>query len=180
MNLQSRVRFWRKLAQTAAPNIPTVADPTTTTTTTASPTAPVIISPASAPPVSLSQIPTYKANLFNERPNFAQDLLGIINIVNGYLYSLSGGKVKFSDTWTASSTGADAFNGGLNKLYTMAKWLYSVVSTSGKDYSVEGLQKIGQTISSMINGMDFQEPQATNVKTEITSAVQAALNKLGT
>lgn len=161
MIIAERIRFWRKLAQDAA-------------TTTPSP-APV----GTAPVISVSQIPTFKANLFSVKPEFIQDLQSVINILNKYLYILSGGKVDFSATWKTPSMGPSQFTAGLKNVYGLSKWMYSVLSSNEEPYSIDGLKKITKDLNDTTARMDFPEPKASTFKSEIISASQLLSNKLG-
>lgn len=165
MKIKERIGFWRKLAQTAT-------GPTTTTTTT--PATPVV-----AEKVEMSQIPNFNQNLFKLKPEFAQDLVGIFNFLNKYIVALSSGKTKITDVWFAPSRGTSEFFGGLKNIYTIAKWLYQVVSRSDNPYSIETLRGIVKDLSSMVQGMEFPEQQATNIKSELTNLCQTLSNKLG-
>lgn len=161
MRISERIKFWQKLAQDAA------VEPTVT--------APV----GTAPTISLSGIPTFRANLFANKPEFVQDLQTVVNILNKYLFTLSGGKLDFSSTWKTPSMGPSQFSGGLKNVFSLAKWIYGVISSNESIYSIDGLRKICKDLSSTVSNMDFPEPKASSFKSEIISISQLLSNKLG-
>ena len=158
MKILERIIFWTKLAQQSMENkqLPTVATI-----------------------IHITQIPTFKVNLFSIKPEFSQDIIDIVNIINRYMFNLSGGKVSFVDTWQNPSINSSQFSNSLKNLYSLSKLLYSKISISRQPYSLIELKNIGQELVDMMNGMSFPEPQASNVKSEIISAVQMLNNKLG-
>jgi hypothetical protein len=149
MRISERIQFWRKLAEETAPNI------------------------------SLSSIPTFKPNLFAVKPEFVRDLQTIVNILNKYLFTLSDGKLDFSATWKSPSMGPSQFSGGLKNVFSLAKWIYSVISANEPAYTIDGLRKIIKDLNTTISNMDFPEPKASSFKSEIISVNQLLSNKLG-
>lgn len=160
MKISERINFWRKFAQT-------VAEPAPTTEV------------GMAPTITISQIPTFRANLFEKKPEFTQDIQDIINLINKYLFMLSGGKLDFSATWKSPSIGPSQFTSGLKNMFSLSKWIYDVVSVNGEAYSIDGLKKLMKDLNSTVSKMDFPEPKASTFKSEIISIVQVVSNKLG-
>ncbi len=161
MRIAERINFWKKFAQTAV-------EPT-----------PIPTEVGSAPTISISQIPTFRVNLFEKKPEFAQDLQGVINILNKYLFMLSGGKLDFSTTWKTPSIGPSQFTSGLKNMFALAKWIYDAVSVNGEPYSIDGLKKLMKDLSNTVGKMDFPEPKASTFKSEIITITQELSNKLG-
>lgn len=159
MNINERIQFWKKFAQE------TVKNPT------------VPIGPAQT--ISISQIPTFKVNLFSNKPEFSQDLQAVINLLNKYLHMLSGGKLDFSATWKMPSIGPSQFTNSLKNIYSLSKWIYSVCTVDEPAYSISSLKKITKDLNDIVAKMDFPDPKASTFKSEIISLSQLLLNKLG-
>lgn len=159
MNINERIRFWKKLAQ---------ENESGTTTQV-----------GSAPTISLSQIPTFKVNLFSNKPEFSQDLQLIVNLLNKYLFMLTGGKLDFSSTWKSPSIGPSQFTSAVKNIYSLCKWIYNIVSSNEPPYSIDGLKKVVKDFNDTVAGMDFPDPKTSGFKSEVVSLSQSLLNKLG-
>lgn len=153
--INDRIKIWKKLAQETQ------------------------AAPLAVPQFTVTQIPTFKSSLFSAKPEFILDMQTIIGLLNKYLFLLSGGKIDFSVTWKSGSLGPSQFTGGLKNIHSLAKWIYSVVSFGGEPYTLNGLKKIIVALSDTVSKMDFPEPQATSFKSEVVSAAQVLINKLG-
>lgn len=177
MDLFDRMQIWKKMQKrgqaTDAP--PSAADPTAPSATATSPS--VV---GNAPSVSLSSIPTFRTNLFSLKADSMQDIQSIINLLNTYLFKLSGGKLTFTATWLFPTIGPDAFTNSLKNVYSLAKWIYTVVSINEAPYSIDALKKIATDLKDTANLMDFPDPSATNFKAEIATISQTMLGKLST
>lgn len=167
MKIHERIKTWRKLAQTASPAAPeTESAPATNI--------------GQAPILGITQITGFRTSLFSNKPEIAQEVVNVINVVGKYLHILSNGKVRFADTWEKGSISETQYTGALSAMYKLAKWLYEVVSTNSQPYTLNGLRQIGQKVNEILNGMSFSEPQASSAKAEITNASQAIINRIPT
>jgi hypothetical protein len=164
MTIEQRMRYWKRLAQTAAPAAGATPTPTTTPT---------------AAHINMTQVPTFKPDLFRAYPPFIQFLEKIINLINKHLVALSNGAVNFTLTWTAPSTGASRFSNSLKNLFALSKWLYGAISINGAPYDKAGLIKIANDLVKTVNGYDLPEIEATNVKSDIVAATQIIINEMG-
>lgn len=156
MDIFERLIFWRRIIAQTTGKLSEV---------------PII---GSAPTITLSSIPAYKANLFRVRPIFTEDLKEIINLFNKYMFILTNGKLDFTNTWKAPSVSPSQFTGGVKNIYSLSKWLYDIVTANRKEYSIEDLRKIIGDLQSQISGMSFPEIKAVNFKSEVINACQAA------
>jgi hypothetical protein len=166
MKINSRINFFKKkLAQQAA-------TPTSSSTTT---------TPAKLQikPVNVQAIPGYNSNLFALRPDLIPDINNIVNIINKYLITLSDGYTQFSLTYTNPSIDASQYSNSTKNLFFLAKWLYSVITFRGQQYSHQGLKQIGDYLYSQVRTFSFVEPAAANAQNELTTAAQLYLTKLG-
>lgn len=137
--------------------------------------------PTTAPKIDLRSAPNFKADLFSAKPDIIDDdLSGIVNIINKYLFLLSAGKIAFDMVWrNPSITGSEYTNSSKN-LFNLAKWIYNVVKAQASGpYSLEGLKQIANSLITTVNGYSFPEPEAKNVKSELVTAGTKLLNKLG-
>jgi len=188
MKHHQRIRLL-KLAQTVgAPATPANAGapqsaPGTPTTTTSTDPATITQSQPAATPaqatVDLRAVPGFRPDLFRLRPDLINDMNSIINIVNGYLLKLSNNKVSFSMTWTNPSVEGSEFVNSLKNLFNIAKWLYSVVKSQTPYYTMDGLRKLASDLVASTNSYSFPEPTAANAKSDIITAANTMLSKLG-
>jgi hypothetical protein len=167
--VRARSKIWQKLAQTA-PAAPTTSTPVPAANTT---------TPPVASPVNITQIPTFKASLFSEKPEFIGDLTAVANLLNKYLVSLSNGQIDLNETWIAPSVNQDQFSKSLKNIYALAKWLYNIVSFNGPPYSLEGMRKIISDLVASTQHYDFPEASVSSIKEQITTLGNTILNKLG-
>jgi hypothetical protein len=151
MKIANRIEWWKKFAQQAG----------------------------AAPTISLSQIPSFQASLFSVKPEFATDLLTIVNLINKHLFAMSGGKVSFSNTWISPSVGPSEYSNTVKNLYSLSKWIYGVISVIAPPYSLDGLKRIANDLIKSVNAFTFPEPTAAPIKSEIVNTCQNLLGKLG-
>lgn len=168
MKINSRINFFKKVAQQAA----TGAAASTTTTSTTTPALQI-------KPVNIMAVPGYNGNLFSIRPDVIPDINSITNIINKYLSTLSDGYVVFDLTYTNPSINASQYSNSTKNLFSLAKWLYSVITFKGEKYSITGLRAIGNYITNTVRTYSFPEPAAANAQNELITAAQLLLAKLG-
>lgn len=149
MIISERIKVWKKISQTLAQKI------------------------------SLSQIPSFKVNLFKNKPEFAQDIQSIINIINNYLLILTDKKLDFSALWLAPSIGASRFSNSVKNIYSVSKLIYERITPNREAYSIDELKELINLIKNDVNIKSFPEPKASSFKSDISTICQQILNKLG-
>lgn len=185
MDRSRRIRILKTLAQAnpsagapaSAPGTTTTAPATTTTptTTTTNTTTPVAVN------IDLQAIPGYRAELFSQRPDLIVDMSKVVNVVNSYLQQLSQNKVNFKHTWLNPSISPSEYTNSLKNLYSLAKWLFSVLTTNQtKYYTVDGLKQIANGLMSTVRAYSFPEPIGTQAQSQLVAMGQSMLAKLGT
>lgn len=180
MKQRQRIRIL-KLAQAdpsagapaSAPGTTTTTAPATSTTTATTPTIPAIT-------VDIRSMPNFRSQLFSARPDLIIDMNNIVGIVNKYMQLLSGNKVNFSMMWKDPSVNGTQFDNSLKNLYALGKWLYVTLTiTIPTTYTMDGLKQVANGIITTTRGYSFPDPAATHAQSEIITAAQNMLTKLG-
>ena len=164
MNKKQRIQILKESQN--APAAP--VQPATTTTPTVTQTT-----------INLRQLPNFNANLFANRPDLINDINNIVNIINKYLLTLSGNKINFNMVWSSPSVTGSEFTNSVKNLLNLAKWIYNVVKSRARAYSIEGLRAIGNGLLATVRSYSFPEPESATVQNELITAGQNILAKLG-
>ena len=158
----SRLAVFRKIAQT----LPAAA------------VAPAPVATAPVAQIDIRSIPKFNANLFAQKPAMIQDLGQIINKMNSYMSSLTGGKVLFSSAWLAPSVSASQYPSAAQYLLTIAKWLYTALTLQAQPYSLIGLNKLATDFTNTVNSYPFSDPGASEIKSSLLSLGTIMTGKL--
>jgi len=162
--ISGRMRIWKKLAQqnTAVPETPVTSVPL-----------------GSPQTVNIQTIPGFDPSLFSAKPEVVIDFSNLLNLLNRQLFEISKGKVLVSDVWLKPGIDISRYYGAIKNLYSLTKYVVSSLIVKGNPYDIHGIKKILDIVSNMLNSMTFPEAQAISFKSEISTQMQALLNKIG-
>jgi hypothetical protein len=138
------------------------------------------VAPAAAS-INIRAIPKFNAALFQNKPAMINDLNAIVNKINSYMSSLSGGKILFSSTWLAPSVSASQYPNAVRYLLTISKWLYSTLTLSmppAQPYSLLGLNKLASDFIATVSSFPFSDPGASKIKEDLLSLGTIMLGKM--
>ena len=128
--------------------------------------------------LEIRSFPGFRPQLFSARPDIIQDIDHIVNIVQRFIISLSGGRVDFTIVWKNPSISGSEYSNSIKNLVNIAKWLYSVMIFNGQAYSIDGLKKIATDLIGIVRGSSFPEPAAASLPNDLISVAQNILTKL--
>lgn len=130
-------------------------------------------------PVDIRAVPNFNSNLFSINPSIINDINNIVNIINKHMSNLSGGKVIFSMVWQNPSITGSEFSNSVKNLLNIAKWLYNVIKSRSQAYSLDALKALANGLITTVKSYSFPEPSASNIQSELMTAGQNMLAKLG-
>jgi hypothetical protein len=127
-------------------------------------------------------MPGFNASLFAAKPAMITDLSTIVNKINGYMSSLTGGNILFSAAWLAPSTSASQYTDSVKYLLTISRWLYHTMTLStppSQPYNITGLNKLASDFVRTVNSYPFSDQAGVKIKTDLLSLGTIMLGKIG-
>jgi hypothetical protein len=172
MKISARINRLKVFAQ-AAPATPATPAPTTNTTPTTN--TPVI---STNQAINIRTLPKFNTNLFATRPDIIASFSSLINLINGYMLTLSSNNITFNIVWQQPSTTGEQYSNSLKNLVNLSKTLYGIITAGRPAYSVQELVKIFSNISNTVNALSFPEANMAQVKPRIVEQTIFAISKL--
>jgi hypothetical protein len=169
MKISARINRLKIFAQ----NAPVAPAPTTNTTPTTN--TPVI---STNQTINIRSLPKFNTNLFGTRSDIIASFSDIINLINGYMLTLSSNNITFNIVWMQPSTTGEQYSNSLKNLVNISKWLYAAITAGRPAYSVQDLVKIFTDLTNSVNTLSFPETNMVQVKSNIVSQCISAISKL--
>lgn len=145
---------------------------TTPATPTTAVIAPVVI-------IDIRAVPNFNSNLFSISPTIINDINNVVNIINKHMSNLSNGKITFNMVWQNPSITGSEFSNSVKNLLNIAKWLYNVIKSRSLPYSLDALKALANGLITTVKSYSFPEPTASTIQSELMTAGQNMLAKLG-